>query len=251
MEARDRILVALDVSDVGELVKLAKALGPHVGGFKIGLEALMTIGLKEALNAIRGYGPATENIFVDAKIHDIPTTTRKAIAAIVAHPQVKFVNVHAAAGLTGLEEANKAKGQAKLLAVTLLTSMDADDAAPVFSRRWSRGDETYTPQDFYGTIVQMMGLAAASGADGLICSPREVADLRKHMGSEKLLFITPGVRPTWAAKNDQERVTTPAEAVRNGASYVVIGRPITAPPGKLGTSAAAKLIADEIAEALR
>src|SRR5688572_6921103 len=122
MEAKDRILIALDTDDIGKIAHWAKTLGPHVGGFKIGLEALMAVGLKDALNAMRGYGPAVDNIFVDVKAHDIPETIRKAVRAVVKHPQVKFVNVHASAGEDGLRAAAEAKGSAKVLAVTVLTS---------------------------------------------------------------------------------------------------------------------------------
>lgn len=243
MQAKDRILVALDTRKIEDLVTAAKTLGPHVGGFKIGLETLLSIGLKPALNAMRGYGPATENIFVDAKIHDIPNTMAGAVRAIVEHPQVKFVNVHASAGPEGIAAAASAKGQAKLLAVTLLTSFNDATAHAVYGP----GDAAY----HVARLAQIAIIDGCQGADGVVCSPQE-ARLVREMFKGRLFTVTPGIRPKWSAKDDQERVTTPAEAVRNGATYLVIGRPITNPPVQIGTPvAAAMLIAQEIAEALR
>jgi orotidine-5'-phosphate decarboxylase len=226
MEAKDRILVALDTD--------------HVGGFKIGLEALLGIGLKDALNAMRGYGQATDNVFVDVKTHDIPETIRKAVRTVVKHPQVKFVNVHASAGAAGLRAAVEAKGNAKVLAVTVLTSFSEDAC-----------------RDVYGAGVQMtvgkfVSAALEAGVDGIICSPQEAEWLSIQPSLQRLLYVTPGVRPKWSAKNDQERVTTPAQAVRNGSTHLVIGRPILEAKDYGRTPiGAAHAIADEIAQALR
>lgn len=245
MQPKDRILVALDTRKLEDLVQWTKTLAPHVGGFKIGLEALLSIGLKPALNAIRSGAPSTENVFVDAKIHDIPNTMAGAVRAVVEHPQVKFVNVHASAGLEGMRAAAAAKGGAKLLAVTVLTSFDGSTAAEVY------GD--FGPKHATGVgslVLKFARAAAAAGCDGAVCSPQEIALLRAHVPS--LALVTPGVRPAWASADDQKRVMTPGEAVAEGATYLVIGRPITKPPEKIGSpAAAAKLIADEISEALR
>lgn len=245
MEARDRILVALDTNDIGKLNEYARALGPHVGGFKIGLEALLSIGLKPALNAIRGYGPAAENVFVDAKLHDIPDTVAAAVRAIVEHPQVKFVNLHASAGIDAVQKAAKAKGQAKLLAVTVLTSLDDAHARVVYGE----GDAAY----HVARLAQIAFVDGRNGADGVVCSPHEAQLVKKAAASWRgdLITVVPGVRPEWAESNDQKRVMTPGEAVCRDADYVVIGRPITKPPGKIGSpAAAAKLIAEEIRSAL-
>ena len=240
MQAKDRILVALDTRKLEDLVTYAKTLGPHVGGFKIGLEALLSIGLKPALNAMRGYGPATDNIFVDAKIHDIPNTMAGAVRAVVEHPQVKFVNVHASAGTEGMRAAAEAKGGAKLLAVTVLTSFDGETCRTVYGA------------PIEPTVGTFVASARDAGADGIVCSPKETEWLSRQHALRGLIYVTPGVRPKWSAKDDQERVTTPSQAILNGSTYLVIGRPITAPPEKVGTPvAAAKLIAEEIAEALR
>ena len=240
MEAKDRILIALDTDDIGKIAHWAKTLGPHVGGFKIGLEALMAVGLKDALNAMRGYGPAVDNIFVDVKAHDIPETIRKAVRAVVKHPQVKFVNVHASAGEDGLRAAAEAKGSAKVLAVTVLTSFDEDDCRAVYGAGVQM------------TVAKFVAAARDAGADGIICSPKEAEWLSPQKSLRDLLYVTPGVRPKWSAKDDQERVTTPAQAVKNGSTHLVIGRPILE-AAKYGRTpaGAANEIADEIAAALR
>ena len=247
MEAKERILVALDTQDIGRLNELARTLGPHVGGFKIGLEALLSIGLTPALNAVRGYGTAGDAVFVDAKIHDIGNTMAGAVRAVVKHPQVKFVNLHASAGVDGMRMAAEAKGpRAKLLAVTVLTSLSPSAAAEIY------GDFGWKHDPSVNSLVMKFAAAARdAGCDGVVCSAREAVALRRAMPPEFAL-VTPGIRPLWSAKNDQERVTTPAEAIANGATYLVIGRPITDPPKDVGSPvAAAKLIADEIATALR
>lgn len=241
MDPRDRIIVALDTHDQAELLRLARTLGPHVGGFKIGLEALLGIGLKECLNTVGAYGRQRRCVFVDAKLHDIPNTMAGAAKAIVQHPNVMFFNVHASAGLEGMKAAAKMKGDVKLLAVTVLTSID-----------------TPTCQDIYGaTISDKVGRFAweanEAGCDGVVCSPEDLKRLHHPLMADDykgLMFVTPGVRPKWSAKNDQERVTTPAEAIGNGATHLVVGRPITQPPETITPVAAARMIADEIAEAL-
>lgn len=245
MLPKERILVALDTNDIGRLNALAKSLGPHVGGFKIGLEALLSIGLAPALNAIKGYGPATDNVFVDAKIHDIGDTMAGAVSAVVRHPQVKFVNLHASAGIDGMRRAAEAKGpRVKLIAVTVLTSLTPAAASEIYGDFGWKHDPTVN-----SLVLKFARAARDAGCDGVVCSAREAIPLRREM-PEGFDLLTPGIRPTWAAKNDQERVMTPAEAVKNGATYLVIGRPITNPPSEIGSpAAAAKLIAEEIAAA--
>jgi len=242
MEPKDRIFVALDSKDLDEVVRWAKLLGGEVGGFKIGLRTVLRYGVDRLMEALRGCGPASENIFVDAKLHDIPSTMAEAAEVIVAHPSVKFFNVHASASYAGVQAVNAVKRHAKLLAVTVLTSMNDADAWVVYGQ----GDVAY----HVARLAQVAYVDGEHGADGVICSARE-AGLIKKMFGEKMLTMTPGIRPKWAAKNEQERVTTPAEAVTNGADYLVIGRPIIAPPEHIGPPViASRLIALEIAEAL-
>lgn len=252
MQPKDRILVALDTRKPEDFIRYARTLGDQVGGFKIGLEALLSIGLKDALNMLRGYGPASENIFVDAKIHDIPNTMAGAVRAVVEHPQVKFVNVHASAGAAGMRAAAEAvtasnaetRRRVRLLAVTVLTSMDRAAARAVYGK-----DEL----DRFGhlgmdALVQKFAVDAhTAGCRGVVCSPKEIGAIRMIIEDADFALVTPGVRPAWASADDQKRVMTPGEAVKAGATYLVIGRPITKPPEQVGSpAAAAKLIAEEI-----
>jgi orotidine-5'-phosphate decarboxylase len=144
-----------------------------------------------------------------------------------------------------MRAAAAAKGGAKLLAVTVLTSLDAAAAAEIY------GD--FGPKHAAGVgnlVLKFARDADAAGCDGVVCSPQEIASLRRHVPT--LALVTPGVRPVWASADDQKRVMTPGVAVKAGATYLVIGRPITKPPEKIGSpAAAAKLIAEEIVEALR
>jgi len=237
MDPRDRIIVALDTHDQAELLRLAKTLGPHVGSFKIGLEAVHAIGLKEAINIVAPYGRVRGCVFVDTKLHDIPNTMAGAAKAIVRHPSVTFFNVHASAGPSGMRKVAEAKGKARLLAVTVLTSLDDEECVRVY------GDST---ED---TVRRLADLTKECGVDGIICAPTDVEALRAAY--PRMLLVTPGVRPVWAAANDQKRFTTPGAAIRKGSTHLVIGRPITNPPEDVGSPlAAAALIADEIAEAL-
>jgi len=237
MQAKERILVALDTSDLGVLSKYARALAPHVGGFKLGLEVMHAIGLPAAVNAVRGYGPNRRNVFADAKLCDIPNTVAGAARSIAALPEVAWLNVHASCGVEAMRAAVKVKGQAKVLAVTVLTSIGRDE---IF-RLYGRDEEP---------VATMAKMALEAGVDGLICSPADLEILAEVPGAERLLKVTPGVRPAWAAANDQKRVLTPRRAIEAGADYLVIGRPITEPPEKIGSPVvAAQLIAEEIASA--
>lgn len=241
-DPRDRILVALDTSDVGELARYAKSLGPHVGGYKLGLEVMHAIGLPAAINALRGYGRARRSVFADAKLCDIPNTVGMAARAIAALPEVAFLNVHASCGVEAMKAVVKEKGQAKVLAVTVLTSIGRDEM-------WRMYGADRDP------VVTMTQMAVEAGVDGIICSPADLKFLEEASyirGIERLLKVTPGVRPAWAAANDQKRVMTPGDAIRAGATHLVIGRPITKPPAEIGSVAGAALrIAEEIADALR
>lgn len=234
MDPRDRILVALDTHDQAELLRLAKTLGPHVGGFKIGLEALLGIGLKECLNTVVPYGRQRRCVFVDAKLHDIGDTMAGASKAIVQYPGVMSYNVHASAGPTGMRKAAAVKGDAKLLAVTVLTSLDDEECERIYGA------------DTEDTVERLAELTRGCGVDGIICAPTDVERMKEAYPD--MLLVTPGVRSKGVAKNDQKRVMTPGEAFRRGSTHIVSGRQLTAADSPV---AAAKLLAEEIAEAFR
>ena len=228
----NRILVALDVSTAEEAVRLAKVLGPHVGGFKVGLELLMGPG--PAL--IAGLAALGKPVLADAKLHDIPTTVGRA-ARQLGRLGARWVTVHAAGGtrilssaVEGLEEGSGGR-PAGILAVTVLTSMTALDLAEV-GVAGSPGRQT----------ARLARLAASTGCEGVVCSPEELGVIAQV--APELLKVTPGVRPAGAKIDDQRRTATPAEAVRRGADYLVIGRPILR---ALDPGAAARAIFEQTA----
>lgn len=235
MEAKDRIIVALDVASLEEVRPLVEGLAPYVGGFKIGTELTTGVGAPQAVELVHSSGG---QVFLDLKIHDIPNTagrTAKAAAALA----VKTLNVHASAGIEAMMAVVANKGNSLVLAVTVLTSLD-DDTTQLIYGGSSRAK-----------VLQLARDACLAGVDGVICSPQELELLSTHLELSGLKKVTPGVRPEWAAVGDQKRVATPGEAIKKGATDLVIGRPITTPPAEIGSPTdAAKIIADEIEVAL-
>jgi len=250
MEAKDKIILPLDVDSVPKASALVKQLAPYVGPFKIGLEFIYS--MIASLIVPEKEGEAVENLkqirelfsllnfqeFLDGKLNDIPNTVGGASLAI-SRIGVRMFNVHASAGRESVVKAVANKGNSLVLGVTVLTSISPDECVSIF------GDK---PGPKVLQFAQMLGEV---GADGIICSPQELELLGKQPELAKLLKVTPGVRPLWAAVGDQKRVMTPGEAVKAGASFLVIGRPITQPPAEIGGPIeAAKKIAEEIAAAM-
>lgn len=232
MDAKDRIIVALDdVDSLNKARPLVESLAPHVGCFKIGLELLTAVGAPKVVGFVRSLGG---QVFYDGKFNDIPNTVGGAARA-VSWLNVKMFNIHASAGVEAMMAAVAYKGQALVLAVTVLTSLEENNAHLIF------GGPSKSK------VLQLARDAKIAGCDGIICSPQELEFLGKQKELGGLLKITPGVRPKWAATGDQKRIMTPAEAIKSGATALVIGRPITKPPTEIGTPAdAAKKIAEEI-----
>ncbi len=208
------LIVALDVASTAEVIRAVERLGDTVSFYKIGLELFSAEG-PDVVRAVKGRG---KKVFLDLKLHDIPRTVERAVKAGAA-VGVDLMTLHAAGGKAMVFAAKNAAlacgaGAPKLLAVTMLTSLDASDLADIGVAR------TMTEQ------VEALGrLACMNGADGIVCSPKEVARMRTVLGSGALL-VTPGVRPAGAAAGDQKRVATPAQAVRDGSTHLVVGRPI-------------------------
>ncbi len=212
LNARDRLIIALDVPEAAHALALAHELSGEVTFFKIGLQ-LYTAAGPEIVRAISATGA---RVFLDLKLHDIPNTVAKAVEA-AASLGVAMLTLHLSGGRKMVEAARAAApNELLLLGVTVLTS--SDDA----TLREVGVDGTAEDQ-----TLRLAAIGAAAGLRGLITSPREVAALRRCLGAEMKL-ITPGVRPSWAAADDQKRFTTPREAIANGADYLVIGRPVTA-----------------------
>ena len=234
MEAKERIIVALDVDSLEKALSLVEQLHPHVGCFKAGLELLTSEGAPKVVQAIKEAGG---KIFYDGKFDDIPATVAGASKAVVKLG-VEMFNVHASAGRESVAKAVANKGNSRVLGVTVLTSIGSEECVSIF------GDEP-GPK-----VLQFAKMLAEVGANGIICSPQELELLGQQPELAKLLRVTPGVRPLWAAVGDQKRVMTPGEAIKAGASYLVIGRPITQPPSEIGGPVeAAKKITEEIASA--
>jgi orotidine-5'-phosphate decarboxylase len=204
------IFVAIDTADLAQARTLAAAVRPHVGGLKLGLEFFTAHGPA----GVAALAEAGLPVFLDLKLHDIPNTVAKAVAAL-APLAPAILTLHAAGGRAMLEAARAAAPPAtRVVAVTMLTSLDADDLAATGIAE--------TPEN---QVARLADLAAAAGLDGIVCSGAEVAAVRARWPGGVL--VVPGVRPADAATGDQKRVVTPRAALDAGASVLVIGRPIT------------------------
>ncbi len=224
-DARDRLIFALDVEDEARARTLVAALRPSVGTFKIGLELLLRGGMELARRITDG-----SSLFIDAKLHDVPATVSRAVAQIVdAGVPVRFITVHDPVDAA----VRAANGRAGILRITVLTSV-----SPA-----SVGGEDALNQ----LVIKRATEAHAQGAIGIVCSPRELRLVRSAVPA--LQCITPGVRPTWAsvAGDDQQRTATVTDAIRLGASHLVVGRPIR---DASDPASAAHRVVEEIASAL-
>lgn len=232
-DARDRLIVALDFQTADRALSLVDRLDGCCRWFKVGLELYLSAGnsIVETLTR-RGY-----SVFLDLKLHDIPNTVAGAVQS-VAGLGAELLTVHAAGGPAMLDAAANAAASAKdgpaLLAVTVLTSMDQAQLSSI--------GVPDTPAD---QVLRLAKMATSCGIPGLVCSPEEVGKLRNSL-DPKTILVTPGIRPAGAEIGDQKRIATPGSAISSGASYLVVGRPITqaADPAE-----AASLILKEIAAA--
>jgi orotidine-5'-phosphate decarboxylase len=229
---KDRLAVALDFANEQEAIKLVDRLGNTCQWYKVGMELYYAAG-NSILQQLRDRG---FNVFLDLKLHDIPNTVAGAVRS-VTQAGASLLTIHAGGGaamMSAAAEAASAPGSPRLIAVTVLTSMDANELAGV--------GITASPAE---QVLRLARLAQASGIDGMVCSAEEVATVRKETGPGTLLVI-PGIRPAGSAVEDQKRIATPTEAIAHGASMLVVGRPITRaanPP------AAAQAILQEIEHA--
>ncbi len=235
---KDYIIFPLDVPTYDQAMSYVDRLKEHVGLFKVGLELFISQGPR-ILDSIRDAGSA--GIFLDLKLHDIPVTVQRAFMAASRHgPQ--FVTVHCDEGDETLRHvAQKNPGKTKILAITVLTSLDQKKLEALgYDKRYA--------QDLSAMVLLKARMAKAAGCHGVVCSGLEVGRIKEELGPE-IIAVTPGIRPAWSVVNqdDQKRIVTPADAVKNGSDYVVIGRPIrdSSDPVK-----AAKRVAEEIDSAL-
>ncbi len=209
---KQRIIVALDVGTKQRAFSLVKEL-EEADIFKVGLKLFSAEG-PALLQAIQHFG---KRIFLDLKLHDIPNTVAGAVEMILKHG-VHMITLHASGGKEMMSRAVAAAAQqpAKplLLAVTILTSLKDEDLKAI-GMEGTVGDQ----------VLRLAKLAKEAGVDGIVCSPREIEIIRQEIGQD-FLIVTPGIRPRWAASDDQKRIMTPGQAIENGADYLVIGRPI-------------------------
>jgi orotidine-5'-phosphate decarboxylase len=210
MQPRERICAAIDFPSWAAAEPFARAVAPEVGMLKVGLELFVA----EGPPVVRAAAALGRPVFLDLKLHDIPNTVEGA-ARSAAASGASLLTVHASGGTEMVRAAVRGAGPGvRVLAVTVLTSLDSAALESVGLRG--------PPED---AVVRLAKLAVSAGAGGIVCSPHEVAAVRAAVGRGPLLVI-PGVRPAGAAKGDQARVATPAEAVRAGADVLVIGRPL-------------------------
>ena len=228
--ARDRLIVALDVPHAAEAQKIVNALGDCVSTYKVGKQLFTAAGpavVRELVDAGRA-------VFLDLKFHDIPNTVAAAVRA-ASELGVAMLTVHASGGSKMLKAAVEAAGSAKhpprVLAVTVLTSLDDSDLKEI-------GVATPTLEQ----ALRLASLARKAGCAGVVASAQEAKAIRRELGAD-FAIVTPGVRPAGGSKDDQARVATPAEAIAAGATHIVVGRPIT---GAKDPVAAARAILDEI-----
>lgn len=232
-QAREKIIFALDSNEFAHVQYWAETLSDRVGMFKVGKQLFTACG-PATVRMIQKFGG---EVFLDLKFHDIPNTV--AMASLeAARLGVKLFNLHALGGyemmartVEALDKEFKGGERANVLAVTILTSSTEETLRQV-------GIESPVEE----MVVRLATLARKAGIDGVVASPREIPLIREACGPD-FLIVTPGVRPAFAALNDQKRVMTPAEAVRAGGDYLVIGRPIGDAPDPAG---AAEMILDEI-----
>ncbi len=214
----ETIILALDVESLEDASRILQAAGDRARTFKVGSELFTRCG-PSAVELVKKSG---KDVFLDLKFHDIPNTVSRAVSAAAALG-VKILNVHASGGFEMMKaaaEAARASGLAmppKILAVTILTSIDEKILS----------EEIGVRHNVEQQVLHLARLAASAGLDGVVASPKEVSAIRRHLGPD-FLIVTPGIRPAWAARGDQRRVMTPAEAIMAGADYIVIGRPVTA-----------------------
>jgi len=218
-----RLIAAIDTPDAARARELIGAVGPHCGLIKLGLEIFSALG-PAAFEA-----PLPCPVFLDVKLHDIPNTVAGAVRALLPL-RPAMLTIHAAGGGAMIEAARKAAGSADhrplILAVTVLTSLDARDLAA-----------TGIADDPRAQVLRLARLALASGADGLVCSADEITVLREEFGPAPILVV-PGIRPPGSDVGDQARTATPRDAIARGASYIVVGRPITAAADPAAAAAA-------------
>ena len=206
-----RLILPLDLPTADEARRMVETLGDAVSFYKVGLELFATDGMALA-RELKAQG---KQVFLDWKLHDIGATVQKA-ASVLADTGCDLLTVHAEPQVMAAAVRGRGRSSLKILGVTVLTSLSDADLAEIGYSETARA-----------LVERRIHQAVAAGCDGVVASPHEAA-MARAIGGKDFLVVTPGVRPDWAAKNDQARAATPAEAIKAGASHIVCGRPITA-----------------------
>ena len=220
------LMVALDMDDGDEAVRLAGEIGSDIAALKVGSQLFTRYGP----DLVRQITESGGRVFLDLKYHDIPNTVAKAVRGAV-ETGVSWFTVHASGGSDMIRAAKDAAGDARVLAVTVLTSLDRDAMGQI---GW--GGEVRDQ------VIRLANVAREAGADGIVCSALEVRSLRSVL-DDGCVLVTPGIRPAGASADDQARVATPTSAVADGADYLVVGRPIVKAPDR---KRAVRLILEEM-----
>ncbi|MGB0719214.1 MAG: orotidine-5'-phosphate decarboxylase [Bdellovibrionales bacterium] len=222
MKKHPLIFCAIDTQDLSQALLLAREIGPITRALKLGLEFFNSFG-PQGVEAIQNAAPDAA-LFLDLKVHDIPNTVAGAVSTICKNFAPAYLNVHAGGGEAMMAAAKNAckgasNGKTKLLAVTILTSLSQGELSKI----------GYTGETESDSVIRLAKLAQNAGLDGVVCSAHEITQLRKACGPDFETMV-PGIRPAGSDTGDQKRVMTPHEAVQNGATNLVIGRPITQSP---------------------
>lgn len=217
--ADERLIVALDVSSLEAVKEIVESLGDAVAYYKVGMELFYAVG-ESVIVYLQEKG---KHIFLDLKLHDIPNTVAHGVSSLT-RLGAKLLTIHGQGGKAMMEAAVKGARETakelnverpKILAITVLTSFDEEQWA-------ATGGNLPISKE----VIRLATLAKASGVDGVVCSALEAALIREACG-EDFLIVTPGIRPSFAATNDQKRIATPKSALQDGATHLVVGRPIT------------------------
>ena len=224
-EIKKRLVLALDVEDIEEAKQLVDELSPYIGTFKVGLQLFCGYGL-EIVNYIK---EKNADFFLDVKLHDIPNTVEKASFNVIKNG-ANFFNVHATGGVEMMKAARKGameavekygKKKPLILAVTVLTSINQETLSEELSNK-------KTVEEF---VIQLAKNAHLAGLDGVVASAKELKAIKRELGDD-FIVLTPGIRPKWSLKDDQQRVATPTSALNDGADYIVLGRAVTSAPDR-------------------
>lgn len=225
-QIKEKLVLALDVETIEEAKKLVDDFSPYIGTFKVGLQLFCGYGL-EIVNYIK---EKNSNFFLDVKLHDIPNTVEKASYNVIKNG-ANFFNVHATGGIEMMRAAKKGAMEAHqkfntkkplILAVTVLTSISDEILKNELSNNLSS-------EEF---VIKLAKNAKEAGLDGVVASAKELKAIKKELG-EDFLVLTPGIRPKWSSKDDQKRIVTPSDAIKDGSDFIVLGRAVTKAQNKI------------------